>query len=61
MKRLYEEEKVDSVQIIILSSDIGKAEVVAYNELGVEDVFQKPVNLAAFKEAIFKQLKKLPV
>ncbi len=61
VKRLYEEEKVDSVQIIILSSDIGKAEVVAYNELGVEDVFQKPVNLAAFKEAIFKQLKKLPV
>lgn len=61
VKKLFEEEKVDRVQIIILSSDIGKPEVVAYNELGIEDVFQKPVNLGAFKDAIFKQLKKLPV
>ncbi|MFA4924696.1 MAG: hybrid sensor histidine kinase/response regulator, partial [Ignavibacteriaceae bacterium] len=46
-------------QIIILSGDIGKAEVLAYNDLGVEYVFQKPVNLTQFKEAIEKSLRKI--
>jgi len=46
-------------QFIVLSGDIGKAEVIAYNDLGIEYVFQKPVNLAQFKEAIEKSLRKI--
>ena len=46
-------------QIIILSGDIGKPEILAYNDLGVEYVFQKPVNLTQFKEAIEKSLRKI--
>ncbi|MCK9211767.1 MAG: PAS domain S-box protein [Ignavibacteriaceae bacterium] len=46
-------------QIIILSGDIGKPETLAYNDLGVEYVFQKPVNLTQFKEAIEKSLRKI--
>lgn len=46
-------------QIIILSGDIGKPETLAYNDLGVEYVFQKPVNLTQFKEAIEQSLRKI--
>ncbi|MDP3682722.1 MAG: ATP-binding protein, partial [Ignavibacteria bacterium] len=46
-------------QIIILSGDIGKPETLAYNDLGVEYIFQKPVNLTQFKEAIEKSLRKI--
>ena len=46
-------------QMIILSGDIGKPETLAYNDLGVEYVFQKPVNLTQFKEAIEQSLRKI--
>lgn len=46
-------------QIIILSGDVGKPEILAYNDLGVEYVFQKPVNLTQFKEAIEQSLRKI--
>lgn len=46
-------------QIIILSGDVGKPETLAYNDLGVEYVFQKPVNLTQFKEAIEQSLRKI--
>lgn len=45
-------------QIIVLSGDVGKPETLAYNDLGVEYVFQKPVNLTQFKEAIEQSLRK---
>lgn len=44
--------------VIILSSDINKAIESEYKELGVEFIFQKPVNLGNFKSAIEKSLKK---
>jgi PAS domain S-box-containing protein len=44
--------------IIILSSDINKTIEAEYKEIGVEYVFQKPVNLAAFKNAIERSLRK---
>lgn len=45
--------------VIILSGDVGKSETLAYNDLGVEYVFSKPVNLGRFKDAVEKCLKKL--
>lgn len=45
--------------VIILSSDITRVVEEEYKELGVEYVFQKPVNLNAFKLAIEKCLKKI--
>ncbi len=44
--------------IIVLSSDIDRAAINDYNELGIEFVFQKPVNLGSFKLAIEKSLQK---
>lgn len=46
-------------QVIVLSGDLGKGETLAYTDLGIEHVFSKPVNLASFKEAVEKSLKKL--
>ena len=45
--------------IIVLSGDVGKPETLAYNDLGVEYIFQKPVNLTQFKEAIEQSLRKI--
>jgi len=44
--------------VIVLSSDIDRAAINDYNELGIEFVFQKPVNLSNFKLAIEKSLQK---
>lgn len=44
--------------VIVLSSDITLAISEEYAELGVEFVFQKPVNLKSFKEALEISLKK---
>ncbi len=45
--------------VIVLSADIGRGEILEYNELGIEYVFSKPVNLNLLKDAIEKSLKKL--
>lgn len=44
--------------VIVLSSDINSAIEEEYRNLGVEFIFQKPVNLSNFKNAIEKSLKK---
>ncbi|HEX9252102.1 MAG TPA: ATP-binding protein, partial [Ignavibacteriaceae bacterium] len=44
--------------VIVLSSDIDRAIINDYTELGIEFVFQKPVNLSSFKLAIEKSLQK---
>lgn len=44
--------------IIVLSSDIDRAIINDYTELGIEFVFQKPVNIGSFKLAIEKSLQK---
>lgn len=44
--------------VIVLSSDIDRAAINDYNELGIEFVFQKPVNLSSFKLAVEKSLQK---
>ena len=59
VKRLKNSSIKGKPQIIILSGDIGKPETLAYNDMGVEYVFQKPVNLTQFKEAIEQSLRKI--
>lgn len=44
--------------VIVLSSDIDRSAIEEYNELGVEYVFHKPVDLASFKHAVEKSLRK---
>lgn len=44
--------------VIVLSSDIDRAIINDYNEIGIEFVFQKPVNIGSFKLAIEKSLQK---
>jgi DNA-binding NarL/FixJ family response regulator len=45
-------------QIIILSGDIDRSTIDDYHNLGIEYVFQKPVNLSNFKTAVEKSLRK---
>ncbi len=44
--------------VIVLSSDIDRSIATDYHELGIEFVFQKPVNLSSFKQAVEKSLHK---
>jgi PAS domain S-box-containing protein len=44
--------------VIVLSSDIDRAVINDYTELGIEFVFHKPVNIGSFKLAIEKSLQK---
>lgn len=44
--------------VIVLSSDIDRTIATDYHELGIEFVFQKPVNLSSFKQAVEKSLHK---
>jgi DNA-binding NarL/FixJ family response regulator len=44
--------------VIVLSSDIDRAVINEYSELGIEFVFHKPVNIGSFKLAIEKSLQK---
>jgi CheY-like chemotaxis protein len=46
--------------VIVLASQLGKSEQFAYSDLGIEYIFSKPVNLASFKSAIEKSLKRIP-
>ena len=43
--------------IIVLSGDISRNEMDDYNQLGIEFVFHKPVDLSLFKYAVEKSLK----
>jgi len=44
--------------VMVLSSALDRAVIADYNELGIEYVFNKPVNLSNFKKAVEKSLKK---
>ncbi|MCF8261268.1 MAG: PAS domain S-box protein [Melioribacteraceae bacterium] len=44
--------------VIVLSIDLNDGIIESYKELGLEFIFQKPVNLAAFRIAVDKSLKK---
>ncbi len=61
VKKLVESEIKGKPPVIVLSADIRKGEIVAYNELGIEYIFQKPVNLNTLKDAIEQSLKKFTI
>ncbi len=44
--------------VIILSSELDRNSIQDYSDLGIEYVFQKPVNLSNFKQAVEKSLRK---
>ena len=48
----------DTVPIIILASDIDRTAIQEYTDLGIEYIFNKPVNLISLKTAIEKSLRK---
>ncbi|MFI5236731.1 MAG: PAS domain S-box protein [Ignavibacteriales bacterium] len=48
----------ESIPVIVLTGDIERAEIQEYTNLGIEYIFNKPVNLINFKTAIEKSLKK---
>ncbi len=45
-------------QVIVLSGDIDRSTIADYNNIGIEYVFHKPVNLSEFKNAVEKSLRK---
>jgi CheY-like chemotaxis protein len=58
VKELKKSDIKDKPPIIVLSRDIDRSIATDYHELGVEFVFQKPVNLSSFKQAVEKALLK---
>ena len=48
----------DTVPVIVLTGEIDRAAIQEYTELGIEYIFNKPVNLISLKAAIEKSLKK---
>jgi PAS domain S-box-containing protein len=44
--------------VIVLSGKIDRQTIKDYHNLGIEDIFQKPVNLGIFKKAVEKSLSK---
>jgi len=58
VKTVMESELKYRPPIIVLSSDITRGITKEYEELGVEYIFKKPVDLTVFKNAIEKSLQK---
>jgi PAS domain S-box-containing protein len=48
----------DTIPVIVLTSDIDRTAIQEYTDLGIEFIFNKPINLISLKEAIEKSLKK---
>lgn len=58
VRELIKNNLKETIPIIILSGEIDRAEIQEYTELGVEYIFNKPVNLISLKTAIEKSLRK---
>lgn len=48
----------ETTPVIVLTAEIDRAEIQEYTDLGVDYIFNKPVNLISFKTAIERSLKK---
>ena len=48
----------ETVPVIVLTDDIDRTAIQEYKELGIEYIFNKPVNLISLKSAIEKSLKR---
>jgi PAS domain S-box-containing protein len=44
--------------VIVLSSELNRNIITAYNDAGIENIFQKPVNLVEFKQTVEKLLRR---
>ncbi|MGE5499327.1 MAG: PAS domain S-box protein, partial [Syntrophothermus sp.] len=58
VKKLKVSELKVKPPVIILSADVNSSLVEEYRELGVDYIFQKPVNLTSLKEGLERSLKK---
>lgn len=58
VKELKKADMKGKPPVIVLGSDIDRTIATDYHELGIEFVFQKPVNLSSFKQAVEKSLHK---
>ncbi len=58
VKELKKLEMKGKPPVMVLSSDIDRQIITDYNELGIEFVFSKPVNLSSFKQAVEKTIRK---
>ena len=58
VKAVINDDSIQPLPILILSRKVDRGSIQLYSELGVEFVFQKPVNLTNFKTAVEKSLKK---
>ena len=48
----------ETTPVIVLTAEIDRSEIQEYTDLGVDYIFNKPVNLISFKTAIERSLKK---
>ncbi len=58
VKELKKLEMKGKPPVMVLSNNIDRQIILDYNELGIEFVFQKPVNLSNFKQAVEKTIRK---
>jgi PAS domain S-box-containing protein len=58
VKEMIQKELLSKTPVIILSSALNRNIIQDYTDLGIEFVFQKPVNLRNLKQAVEKSLKK---
>jgi PAS domain S-box-containing protein len=58
VKEMIQKELLGKTPVIILSSALNRNIIQDYTDLGIEFVFQKPVNLRNLKQAVEKSLKK---
>jgi PAS domain S-box-containing protein len=58
VKQMIQEELLRKTPVIILSAALNRNIIQDYTDLGIEFVFQKPVNLRNLKQAVEKSLKK---
>jgi PAS domain S-box-containing protein len=58
IQELIKNNLLESVPVIVLTAEIERADIQEYTDLGIEYIFNKPVNLINLKAAIEKSLKK---
>jgi DNA-binding NarL/FixJ family response regulator len=56
-KNVINSDIIGKPPIIILASELDRSIIFEYNQLGIENVFQKPVNLSDFKKTVEKTLR----
>lgn len=58
VRELIKHNLKENIPVIVLTGEIDRSEIQEYTELGIEYIFNKPVNLISLKTAIEKSLRK---